>query len=107
MAIVLPDGILTNGSLQYARDFILEHAQLLGVVSIPQFAFSHFGAGVKSSLIFLRKKAEGEEYVNYPLFMAIAEHIGYDATGRKDPVNELPAIQEKFVKFCEVNKIEL
>lgn len=25
------------------------------VVSLPQFAFTHYGAGVKSSLVFLRK----------------------------------------------------
>lgn len=81
MAIVLPDGILTNSSLQYVRDFIMERAQILAVVSLPQFAFAHFGAGVKSSLVFLRKKKQNEKSDNYPIFMAIAEHIGYDATG--------------------------
>jgi len=89
IAIVLPDGILTNSSLQYVRDFIMEKCQVLAVVSLPQFAFSHFGAGVKSSLVFLRRKAEGEKLGNYPIFMAIAEHIGYDATGREDPLNDL------------------
>jgi type I restriction enzyme M protein len=39
MGIVLPDGILTNSSLQYVRDFLNEKAQLLGVVSLPQTAF--------------------------------------------------------------------
>ena len=43
MAIVLPDGILTNSSLQYVRDFIMERAQILAVVSLPQFAFAHLG----------------------------------------------------------------
>ena len=59
MAIVLPDGVLTNSSLQYVRDFLMERTQILAVVSLPQFAFSHFGAGVKSSLVFIRKKAGG------------------------------------------------
>ena len=58
MAIVLPDGILTNSSLQYVRDFIMERAQILAVVSLPQFAFAHFGAGVKSSIVFIRRKGE-------------------------------------------------
>jgi type I restriction enzyme M protein len=99
MGIVLPDGILTNSSLQYVRDFITEHAQILAVVSLPQFAFTHFGAGVKSSLVFLRKKAEGEKLENYPIFMAIAEHIGYDATGRKIPQNDLDKIVEEHHQF--------
>lgn len=99
MGIVLPDGILTNISLQYVRDFIMERTQILAVVSLPQFAFTHFGAGVKSSLVFLRKKAEGEKLENYPIFMAIAEHIGYDATGRKIPQNDLDTIVEEYQKF--------
>ena len=101
MAIVLPDGILTNSSLQYVRDFIMEKSQILAVVSLPQFAFTHFGAGVKSSLVFLRKKKENEKLSNYPIFMAIAEHIGYDATGRKDPINDLDKILVEYKKFEE------
>lgn len=101
MAIVLPDGVLTNSSLQYVRDFIMEKTQILAVVSLPQFAFTHFGAGVKSSLVFLRKKKANEIIENYPIFMALAEHIGYDATGRKVPENDLNKIYEEYQKFKE------
>ena len=83
-AIVLPDGILTNSSMQYVRDFILEKFQLLAVVSLPQCAFAHFGAGVKASVIFVRKRNESEKpNGNETIFMAAPELIGYDATGRK------------------------
>ena len=99
MAIVLPDGILTNSSLQYVRDFLMEHVQIEAVVSLPQIAFSHFGAGVKSSLVFVRKKKEDEKLGNYSIFMAIAEHIGYDATGRNDPINDFEKILEEYRKF--------
>lgn len=82
-AVVLPDGLLTNASLQGVRDWLLERFKVLAVVSLPQFAFAHFGAGVKSSVVFLEKRS-----TNVPasddetIFMAIAENIGYDATGR-------------------------
>ena len=99
IGIVLPDGILTNSSLQYVRDFIMEKCQILAVVSLPQFAFSHFGAGVKSSLVFLRRKEENEILDNYPIFMAIAKHIGYNATGRKDPINDFDKIYDEYQKF--------
>ena len=99
MAIVLPDGILTNSSLQYVRDFLMGKSQILAVVSLPQIAFTHFGAGVKSSLVFVRKKKDNEKSGNYPIFMAIAEHIGYDATGRKDVINDLNTILEEYRKF--------
>ena len=98
-AIVLPDGILTNSSMQYVRDFILEKFQLLAVVSLPQCAFAHFGAGVKASVIFVRKrrtneKPNGEEAI----FMAAPELIGYDATGRKTE-SQLDEIVAKFEEF--------
>lgn len=98
MAIVLPDGILTNSSLQYVRDFIMERAQILAVVSLPQLAFMHYGAGVKSSLVFIRRKSDNEKLGKYKIFMAIAECVGYDATGRKAK-NDLPEIYNEYKKF--------
>ena len=79
----------------------MERCQILAVVSLPQFAFSHYGAGVKASIVFLRRKGKDEELGNYPIFMAIAEHIGYDATGRKDPQNDLDIIVEEYKKFLK------
>lgn len=84
VGIVLPDGILTNSSLQGVRDWLLNRFQLLAVVSLPQFAFAHYDAGVKASIVFMRRLAEGEAVADdAPIFMALAENIGYDATGRK------------------------
>ncbi|MGJ0428423.1 restriction endonuclease subunit M [Methylobacter sp.] len=177
LAIVIPDGILTNSSSQYVRDGIEEKFRIVGVVSLPQTAFTNTGAGVKSSVLFLKKhdpettksiretkqslqvdliqknqlismvnawekekqallkplkakdeetkarrqaindeyndklnalKEELEEYyqqekqarlLDYPIFMAIAEYIGYDATGRTISQNDLPKITEELRRF--------
>jgi len=48
LAIVIPDGILTNSSLQYVRDEIEDLFRIVAVVSLPQTAFTATGAGVKS-----------------------------------------------------------
>lgn len=101
IAIVLPDGILTNSSLQYVRDYIMQNSQILAVISLPQFSFSHFGAGVKSSLVFLRKPKKNETIGKYLIFMGIAERIGYDATGRHDPINDLDTIYQEYQKFTK------
>lgn len=198
LAIVIPDGILTNSSLQYVRDHLEEMYRIVAVVSMPQTAFSATGAGVKSSVLFLRKhkhkqterisnqkeklkaqvKADNkyittieqwekekngaikkleaeakkknptadkkqitetiqadktalqtaftdkvnllkeeltEKYVvakqklldDYPIFMAIAEDIGYDATGRNTNNNELIEIGKELAKFiAHINKTE-
>lgn len=98
-AVVLPDGILTNSSLQYVRDFIIERFQLLAVISLPQTAFSYYGAGVKASLVFLRRRAENEiPKDDEAVFMAVPQKIGYDATGRKCE-NELPQVIEQYLEF--------
>jgi type I restriction enzyme M protein len=55
LAVVIPDGILTNSSLQYVRDAIEDWYRIVPVVSMPQTAFSATGAGVKSSVLFLKK----------------------------------------------------
>ena len=191
LAIVLPDGILTNSSMQYVRTQIEDWFRIVAVVSMPQTAFNANGAGVKSSVLFLKKwatketeylinvkkKIEGrllcdscylekrqtwdkeikqkqkgkateikdkqkisvtaakqtaeykswnsdlladyatkiddlknyladeyqqvkqKELPDYPIFMAIAENIGYDATGKKTAVNELDIIGEELKKF--------
>jgi len=199
LAIVIPDGVLTNSSLQYVRDSIEEMYRIVAVVSMPQTAFSATGAGVKSSVLFLRKhkKKQTEKIINqkdnlkekvktdnnyieaiekwdsekkeairkieseakkknpkfskkeitelikddkskiqnqykdkvnffkeeltekyftakqtalddYPIFMAIAEDIGYDATGRETQNNELIEIGKELSKFINhINETEL
>lgn len=194
LAIVVPDGILTNSSMQYVRDYISDTFRIVAVISLPQTAFSANGAGVKSSVMFLKKysvvekqtridlrnntqnnlisnsdggikltkllkkkkdetakinkqinqaKKNGnneevellsnkkqsiideldeqieftkenlldayiEQYrqllVDYPIFMAIVEDIGYDATGKETKKNELPTISEELTRF--INAIE-
>ncbi|WP_432741703.1 N-6 DNA methylase [Methylobacter sp. G7] len=195
LAIVLPDGVLTNSSLQYVRDQIEEWYRIVAVVSLPQTTFTATGAGVKSSVLFLRKysedkthalqqqklglqtalltkncyqsevtriekekkkvidqatgaiyegelsnfkkteaykawktekSAEYTEQINefkerleeayllkkqselpdYPIFMAIAEDIGYDATGKQTGNNELEIIGAELARFIktEVNR---
>ena len=96
-AVILPDGILTNSSLQYVREWILEHFKLLWVISLPQDAFRYYGAGVKSSVVVMQKWGAEKEQ-NYNIFMATAEKIWIDSTGRKCE-DELPEIAEQFRAF--------
>ena len=110
-AIVLPDGILTNRSLQDVRNWICEHFQVRAVISLPQEAFAHFGAGVKASVVVLRKRGDGEAVdPNEAIFMAVPENIGYDATGRKtfvvSEVTETGALQTEVVS-CDLYDVEV
>lgn len=190
LAIVVPDGILTNSTLQYVRDEMEDVFKVVAIVSLPQTTFTATGAAVKSSVLFLRKRDESEaerlrvakeklkdslrtrgrlearlaeiekhrkaaqkelteraefkglsaaerklneEFAaamkaiveraaaetekvkeelttayedqrrtllpDYPVFMAIAEDIGYDAVGRPTKCNELDLIAEQLARF--------
>ncbi|MGC9124253.1 MAG: N-6 DNA methylase, partial [Thermoplasmata archaeon] len=86
MAIVLPDGILTNSTLGYVRQWIMDHARILASVSLPQETFVPYGIGTKASVLVVQKLPEDElerlKKDEYPIFMAVAEKIGYDVRGR-------------------------
>ncbi len=60
LAVVIPDGIVSNYSLQYVRDKIEELFRIVAVVSLPQTAFTATGAGVKSSVLVLKKHTAAE-----------------------------------------------
>ena len=95
MAIVLPDSILNNSTLQYVRDYIMNNSKILGIVSLPQQTFVPSGANVKSSLLFLQKTKIKKPY---DVFMSIAKHVGYDAN-RLEDTNDLPQIIEDWNCF--------
>ncbi len=106
-AVVVPDGILTNASLQGVRDWLMKRFQILAVVSLPQFAFQHYDAGVKASIIFLRKRSDAETpNDDEAIFMAQAENIGYDATGRKTfkvtVESETPEVERVERQSCDL-----
>ena len=94
LAIVLPDGILNNSSLQYVRDYIEQHYRILAVVSLPQTAFKHYEAGVKPSILFLQKFSEEE----YSLYQANIHRItGENEAIYMPRVTELEKEQKKVI----------
>ena len=98
LAIVVPDGVLSNITLKYVRDFIDQNAIWKAIISLPQETFVPYGSGMKTSLLFLQKKDIEGELKQGKVFMAIAENVGYDATGRSTGKNDLPKILEIYKK---------
>lgn len=88
LAIVVPDGILTNSSLQYVRDNIEEDYRIVAVVSMPQTAFMATGAGVKSSVLFLKKLAKKQ-----------SEKIRNTKTALKDRIKEEHAFSQELSRM--------
>jgi len=92
LGIVVPDGVLSNTTLKYVRDFLDQNAVWRAVISLPRETFLPYGSGVKASLLFLQKKDVKGKLKQGKVFMAIAENVGYDATGRTTGKNDLKSI---------------
>jgi len=77
IAIIIPDGILTNSNSHYVREFVSEKARVEAVVSLPRDAFKNVGTSAKTSILFLQKyKDQGKERdLNYPVFLASVESL--------------------------------
>lgn len=93
LAIVVPDGILTNSSSQYVRDWLIEKFRILAVVSLPQHTFAHVKAGVKSSILFLKKHPKAltrnfEQTLN-DIKTIVREEKGLDKEQRTERMLEL------------------
>ncbi len=79
MAVILPDGIFGNPSDRYVWDFILQHAKILAVVSLPPETFLP-STHTKTSVLFLEKNKNYNK--DYEIFMAIANKVGHDKNGK-------------------------
>jgi type I restriction enzyme M protein len=108
MGIVLPDGILGNPGDEPIRWWIMQHAWVLASIDIPVECFNvEANVAVLTSLVFLKKKTDAERNreaqvgpSDYPVFMAVAEKVGYDRRGnilykRKPDGEEIVEMQEE------------
>lgn len=82
MAIVLPQGRFNNTSDKKIRDFISEHARILGVVGLHQNTFKPH-TGTKTSVLFVQKWDEEDcpKKEDYRIFFAVSEKGGKDNSG--------------------------
>lgn len=76
IAMVIPDGILTNSNLSYVREFITHKCILEATISLPRDTFKAAKTNAKTSIIILKKKKNIEDDANnYPVFMASIDKI--------------------------------
>jgi type I restriction enzyme M protein len=90
MAIVLPDGILGNPGNEYIRWWILQKTWVVASVDLPVEVFIvEANVNILTSVLFLVKKSDQEiraerlaKAKEYPIFMAVAEKVGFDRRGK-------------------------
>lgn len=109
-AIVLPDGILGSPGLGYVREWILRNARILASIDLHPDTFQPF-VSIQTSVLVVQRKTEelitletaAATINDYPIFMAVANHVGHDKRGNtnyvRDPMgNEIVEEVEEQVK---------
>jgi type I restriction enzyme M protein len=82
MAIVLPRQILSghDRAMVGLRNWILRHMKVLAVVDLPPETFQPY-TGTITSVLFAERSSDPLRE-NYPMFMAVADHVGHDRRGQ-------------------------
>ena len=86
LAIVLPDGILSNPNTEYVRSWIIDKFIVLASIDLAVEAFLP-QVGVQASLLFLKKKTQDQISIardgneDYEIFIAKADQLGKDRRG--------------------------
>lgn len=92
-AIITPQSILNNPGLDYVREWLLAHTQILAVVELPVETFlisGREGTGTLTAILLVNRREidetlailEGKPIEPYPIYMAIAHRVGYDRRGK-------------------------
>ncbi|OFW45237.1 MAG: N-6 DNA methylase [Acidobacteria bacterium RIFCSPLOWO2_12_FULL_60_22] len=109
-AIVLPDGILGSPGLGYVREWILSNTRILASIDLHPDTFQP-DVSIQTSVLILQRKSDdliavetaARRINDYPVFMAIGNHVGHDKRGHKTYVrdrkgNEVIEEMEELVK---------
>lgn len=89
-AIVLPDGILGSPGQGYVRDWILRNTKVLASIDLHPDTFQPF-VSIQTSVLVLQRKSDEQigletaagRMNDYPIFMALANHVGHDKRGNE------------------------
>ena len=88
MGIVLPDAILGAPGLGYIRQWLISKTRIIASIDLHVDTFQPRN-GTQTSVLFLQKKTQEQiqeeersgRMADYPIFMAMVDHIGYDKRG--------------------------
>jgi type I restriction-modification system DNA methylase subunit len=101
MAIVLPEGILSNKKDKRVRDYIRQHCIVKAIIRLSQDAFKMSEGAACTSILYAIKKDPQNPALSTQgdIFLSRAEYIGISPSGNPIDQNDLPAIREQFQRF--------
>lgn len=101
MAVVIPEGILSNKNDRHIRDYIRRECVVRAIIRLPQDTFRMSEGAANTSILYVVKKNPNDPEHNSQgdIFFARAEHIGISPAGRPIDINDLVSIKEEYRSF--------
>lgn len=103
VGIIIDEGVLNLSSTVDVRKFIIDHFDVLAIISLPETAFMPY-ANVNASILFLKKSFS--HHRSKEVFFGKADNIGrksngdddliYDESGSARPNSDFPEIIEQW-----------
>lgn len=106
LGIVLPESVLSNVGHRYLVNYILDHATPLAVIGMPESLFKTSGKGGTHTKVCLVVLQKGAVPTNHHMFMAEAKWCGHDSRGNDIPLDDLPAIVEKYRAYSQGETVQ-
>lgn len=89
LALVLPDGILSNPTDGYIVQHIMKRSEIIGMIDLPMSTFLPY-TPTKTHLIFFKRTDNPRD--DYEMFMSYAKTCGHDKRGREINEDEIQLI---------------
>ncbi|OGL47174.1 MAG: hypothetical protein A2W05_09115 [Candidatus Schekmanbacteria bacterium RBG_16_38_10] len=93
IAVIIPDGILTNSNFHYVRKHIAENTKVEAIVSLPRDAFKHVGTSAKTSILFL-KKLKAEALSSKDTALDVTQSFRIEQVKAKDLICRVDKVKE-------------
>lgn len=105
LAIVLPQGLLSNPSASYLRSWLFRRCRILGVIGLHPHAFLPY-TSVKTALLFAEKIAPNEELPpDYQVFFATSGDCGKDSRGKLTDTADYSDLSASFRTFLRSQNV--
>jgi type I restriction enzyme M protein len=107
LGAILPESLVSAKSYGFVVQYLLERADVVSVVGMPEALFKTSGKGgthTKTVALVAQKKPVRAKCSS--VFFAEAKWCGHDSRGRNVPLNDVPTIVSHFAEFRQNGSVK-
>ena len=95
LGIILPESLFGNPSHGYVIEYLRNHGEMIGLVSLPDELFQPY-THAKTCVLFFKKTSRLKQADH--IFMSVVKHCGHDSRGNPIPYDDIPQVYPQYAK---------